>query len=43
MGTKESVLAMLLEAGGSMTGEAMAKRLGISGMAGFKGAAGGRV
>lgn len=40
MGTKESVLAMLLEAGGSMTGEAMAKRLGISRMAVFKGVEG---
>ena len=37
MSTKENVLSLLLEAGGSMTGEAMAKCLGLSRMAICKG------
>ncbi|MCI8590068.1 MAG: biotin--[acetyl-CoA-carboxylase] ligase [Clostridiales bacterium] len=37
MSTKENVLALLIEAGGSMTGEAMARRLGLSRMAVCKG------
>ncbi|MCI8331550.1 MAG: biotin--[acetyl-CoA-carboxylase] ligase [Clostridiales bacterium] len=37
MSTKENVLTLLIEAGGSMTGEAMARRLGLSRMAVCKG------